>query len=79
MICHAGQKNTYDFARGDVYALHCAAFFTDCEHELRPIQAGYRLALIYNLIAKVGHRALRIGLARPFPVLLTTTGPCRCS
>lgn len=50
----AGQKNTYDFAKDDVYALHYAAFFADCEHEIMPIQTGYRLALIYNLIAKVG-------------------------
>ncbi|GAQ81131.1 hypothetical protein KFL_000710360 [Klebsormidium nitens] len=55
VIRHAGQTNTYDFANDDVYAIHYAAFFGECEHGILPIQAGYRLALIYNLIAKVSH------------------------
>ncbi len=26
-----------------------AAFYADCEHEVKPISSGYRLCLVYNL------------------------------
>jgi hypothetical protein len=31
------------------YELSCAAFYADCQHEVRPIQNGYRLCLTYNV------------------------------
>ena len=31
------------------YELSYAAFYADCQHEVRPLQSGYRLCLTYNL------------------------------
>ena len=33
--------------------------FADCEHQLKPVQSGYRLALIYNLV-NVGGKSKRV-------------------
>ncbi|GAQ91380.1 hypothetical protein KFL_007750060 [Klebsormidium nitens] len=52
VVRHANQKIVIDFGSMDLYRLHYAAFFADCQHELRPVRSGYRLALIYNLIAQ---------------------------
>jgi hypothetical protein len=30
--------------------MHYAAFYADCEHELRPVKSGYRVCLVYNLV-----------------------------
>jgi 2OG-Fe(II) oxygenase superfamily len=30
--------------------INVAAFYADCEHELKPITAGYRVSLVYNLV-----------------------------
>lgn len=53
MVRHAGQEIVVDFGSMNLYQLHYAAFFADCQHELLPVRSGYRLALIYNLIAQV--------------------------
>ena len=53
MVRHAGQERIIDFGSKDLYQIHYAAFFADCEHELLPVRSGYRLALIYNLIGQV--------------------------
>ena len=29
---------------------HYAAFYADCQHEIKPVSKGYRLCLIYNLV-----------------------------
>ncbi|GAQ83522.1 hypothetical protein KFL_001510250 [Klebsormidium nitens] len=52
VVRHAGQEIVVDFGSRDLYQLHYAAFFADCQHELRPVRSGYRLALVYNLIAQ---------------------------
>lgn len=31
------------------YKLSFAAFYADCQHEVRPLQSGYRLCIVYNL------------------------------
>jgi hypothetical protein len=39
------------------FHLHYAAFYADCEHEIRPLEQGYRLCLIYNLtLPKAGKK-----------------------
>ncbi|MCX4095790.1 2OG-Fe(II) oxygenase [Nocardia sp. alder85J] len=42
--------------RGAPGRLGLVAFYTDCEHEVRPVQLGHRISLTYNLIA--GPRAV---------------------
>jgi hypothetical protein len=51
VIRHEGHEQSMDFASaGDTRFRTCfAAFYADCEHEVRPLRNGYRLCLIYNL------------------------------
>lgn len=59
IVRHDGQAREIAFSEGGnpLYRIHYAAFYADCEHELRPLKDGYRLCLIYNLtLAKAGKR-----------------------
>ena len=56
VVRHEGQEQAFDFGAAEHNPFHTyfAAFYADCEHEVRPLQEGYRLCLIYNLtLAKV--------------------------
>lgn len=35
-----------------------AAFFSDCQHELRPVRRGHRVVLVYNLVRRGGERPI---------------------
>ncbi len=35
-----------------------AAFYADCEHEVRPVRSGYRVCLVYNLVQKTKKKPL---------------------
>lgn len=51
VIRHCGQRVRVDFAASSKRtALHFAAFYADCTHELTPVTSGTRLALLYNLV-----------------------------
>ena len=55
-----GEEQVIDFGAGaqDLFHVHFAAFYADCEHEVRPLTSGYRLCLVYNLtLAKEKHKA----------------------
>ena len=43
---------TFDFSQGSGFHASYTAFFADCEHEIKPVTAGLRLALTYNLLYK---------------------------
>jgi hypothetical protein len=51
VVRHEGQEQTIDCGggAGDRFRIHFAAFYADCEHEVRPLRAGHRLCLVYNL------------------------------
>ena len=51
VIRHDGQEQTIDFRGADdnPFHIHYAAFYADCEHEIRPLRKGYRLCLVDNL------------------------------
>lgn len=51
VVRHEGQERVVDFgaAGGNPFHTHHAAFYADCEHEVRPLQEGHRLCLVYNL------------------------------
>ncbi len=51
IVRHDGQERTIDLGdpAGDPFHIHYAAFYADCEHEVRPLKKGYRLCLVYNL------------------------------
>ena len=46
MIEHHDDKVSY---RGSADRLMLVAFYADCHHAVRPVTAGYRVALTYNL------------------------------
>src|SRR5215831_18354274 len=48
-ISHAGQSQRYSFAASSLFEPSFVAFYADCYHEVKPITAGYRLCLVYNL------------------------------
>ena len=46
-----GREETVDFApAASSYKMPFAAFYADCEHEVKPVNSGYRLCLVYNLL-----------------------------
>ncbi|HEX4108599.1 MAG TPA: 2OG-Fe(II) oxygenase [Solirubrobacteraceae bacterium] len=51
-VRHGGRVATY---RGSKKALSFVAFYSDCRHQVKPVRAGYRVALTYNLL--LGDRA----------------------
>jgi hypothetical protein len=61
IVRHDGQEQTVDFGgpSADPYHIHYAAFYADCEHEVRPLAKGYRLCLVYNLTLAKAKRALK--------------------
>jgi len=50
VVSHAGQSQVVDFSgKTSSYELQYAAFYADCQHEVRPVTEGYRVCLVYNL------------------------------
>ncbi|MDR0231676.1 MAG: 2OG-Fe(II) oxygenase [Dysgonamonadaceae bacterium] len=46
-----GEEKVADFtASSDNYDISYAAFYADCDHEVKPVTSGYRIHLIYNLV-----------------------------
>ncbi len=50
VVRHAGREVVCDLATDEVSEVQYAAFYADCEHEVRPIRSGHRVCLIYNLL-----------------------------
>ncbi len=51
IVRHEGQKEVVDFAgKEGRFQVQYAAFYADCEHEVKPLRSGYRLCLVYNLV-----------------------------
>ena len=50
VVTHKGRSVRLDLRVGDPSEVAFAAFYADCMHEVRPVTAGHRLALIYNLV-----------------------------
>jgi len=54
-----GYNETIDFSDPvNQYQIPFAAFYADCEHEIRPITSGYRVCLVYNLILNKGNQKI---------------------
>lgn len=46
-----GMEEIVDFSTAaDSYKIQFAAFYADCEHEIRPVTSGHRVTLVYNLL-----------------------------
>ncbi|MGS2764034.1 2OG-Fe(II) oxygenase [Sinomicrobium sp. M5D2P9] len=51
VIRFEGNEVIADFANTNPgYALNYAAFYADCDHEVKPLISGYRVCLVYNLV-----------------------------
>ncbi len=50
VIRHAGREATVNLSVAEVSEVSFVAFYADCEHEVRPITAGSRVCLVFNLI-----------------------------
>ncbi len=49
IVRHLGREVVFDQRPEEPSQIGFAAFYTDCVHEVRPVESGYRLTLIYNL------------------------------
>ena len=54
VIRHDGREESVALASDDLGVVRWAAFYADCRHEVRPIRAGYRISLVYNLVRRSG-------------------------
>jgi predicted 2-oxoglutarate/Fe(II)-dependent dioxygenase YbiX len=45
-----GEQLIADFSSPNDYKIHYAAFYADCDHEVKKLTSGYRICLVYNLI-----------------------------
>ncbi|GAQ90663.1 hypothetical protein KFL_006700010 [Klebsormidium nitens] len=52
IVRHADKESMFDSGKQSLHCVHYCAFFADCEHEIRPLNEGYRLALVYDLVAQ---------------------------
>lgn len=59
ILRHAGREVVADLSGAEISEVKFAAFYADCEHEVKPITEGNRVCLIYNLIHKSKGEALR--------------------
>ncbi len=49
VVRHEARVVTVDFGPASRFQTQFAAFYADCEHEVRPVRSGFRLTLVYNL------------------------------
>jgi len=57
VIRHSGREVVVDLSTEEFSELKFAAFYADCEHEVRPVTEGHRVCLIYNLIQRQDTKA----------------------
>lgn len=56
-----GKTEIIDFSGpSNQYKIPFAAFYADCEHEIKPITSGYRVCLIYNLVQDKGKEKIEL-------------------
>jgi hypothetical protein len=50
IVKHDGQTKKIGFGGKDAeFKTQYAAFYADCQHEIKPVTAGYRVCIVYNL------------------------------
>ncbi len=65
VLRHAGREVTVDVSGAEVSEVSFAAFYADCEHEVRAITEGSRVCLVYNLIQQRGAKGKGQSLHAP--------------
>jgi len=62
IVSHQGEQQEFLFAGASSgYQLSYAAFYADCEHEIRSVRSGYRLCLTYNVALAKTKRKRGVG------------------
>lgn len=56
-IRHGNREVCIDLSATDCSELGFAAFYADCEHEVRPVESGHRLCLVFNLLREAASDA----------------------
>jgi hypothetical protein len=64
VVRHEGQEVIVDFGAKSRFETQFAAFYADCEHEIRPVTSGFRLALVYNLTLEKSKRNITAPTSR---------------
>jgi hypothetical protein len=64
IVRHEGREVTVDFSPHGRFQTQFAAFYADCEHEVRPVRSGFRLALVYNLTLAKAMRTITAPTSR---------------
>ena len=61
VVSFEGVKEVADFAEdsGD-YKINYAAFYADCDHEIKPLTSGYRICLVYNLVQQKSNKKIQL-------------------
>ncbi|MCY4634908.1 MAG: 2OG-Fe(II) oxygenase [Acidobacteria bacterium] len=54
VVRHRGRERAIDMTAAEPSELAFAAFYADCEHEVRPVTEGYRLSLVFSLCLRAG-------------------------
>ena len=49
LVQHEGKEVEFDWSHQSASAIQWAAFYSDCEHEIKTIKEGERITLTYNL------------------------------
>ena len=49
-IRHGSRETRIDLSATDCSEFGFAAFYADCEHEVRPVESGHRVCLVFNLL-----------------------------
>ncbi|KAI1267631.1 hypothetical protein F5Y18DRAFT_307203 [Xylariaceae sp. FL1019] len=51
-LLHAGEEHVIDTGKSNPYDLHALAWYADVTHEIKPVERGNRLVMIYNIIQR---------------------------
>lgn len=54
VVRHGGREAVVDMAAREFTEIRFAAFYADCEHEVRPVTKGHRVCLVFNLVQPEG-------------------------
>ena len=70
IVTHEGRRHEIMLTgAASGHEMSYAAFYADCEHEVLPIRAGYRLCLVYNLTLATSRRKTGIVAPQTAPVV----------
>lgn len=66
VVRHEGEERTIDFSGDDAqFQTQYAAFYADCEHEVKPLASGHRVCLVYNLTLSKAKKSIGAPRNRP--------------